>query len=85
MWIKDLQLANVDFEVDWKKVPDYFARRGGDIIEFGEESPIYVILFQQTHVSSLFGGKRMRSLMHYKGYPHLELAPKFIYRLVLTT
>ena len=27
IWIKDLQLANVDFEVDLKKVFDNFARR----------------------------------------------------------
>jgi ribonuclease HI len=34
-WISDLQLSNVDFEVDSKRVADYFNRGNGDITEFG--------------------------------------------------
>lgn len=33
-WINELELANIDFEVDWKKVVDYYARNRGDT-EFG--------------------------------------------------
>jgi len=35
LWINDLQLANDDFEVDPKKVADYYVRNRGDLIEFG--------------------------------------------------
>jgi ribonuclease HI len=31
MWIHDLQLANMDFEVDSKRVANYFKRDSGDI------------------------------------------------------
>jgi len=34
-WIHDLQLANVDFEVNSKKVADYFNRVGRDITKLG--------------------------------------------------
>jgi len=34
-WIHKLQLIKVDFEVDSKKVADYFNRGGRDITEFG--------------------------------------------------
>jgi len=34
-WIHELQLANVDFEVDSKRVADYFNKGRGDVTEFG--------------------------------------------------
>jgi len=34
-WVHELQLINVDFELDAKKVVDYFNRGSNDIIEFG--------------------------------------------------
>jgi len=34
-WVNELQLPNVDFEVDSKRVADYFNRGTGDITEFG--------------------------------------------------
>lgn len=34
-WVHDLQLAKVDFEVDSKRVADYFKRGSGDLTEFG--------------------------------------------------
>jgi ribonuclease HI len=34
-WVHELQLQNVDFEVDSKRVADYFNRSKGDITEFG--------------------------------------------------
>jgi len=34
-WIHELQLTNVDFEVDSKRVADYFNKGRGDIAEFG--------------------------------------------------
>jgi len=34
-WICELQLTNVDFEVDSKKVADYFNKGRGDVTEFG--------------------------------------------------
>lgn len=33
-WILELQLANVDFEIDSKRVVDYFNRVKGDITKF---------------------------------------------------
>jgi ribonuclease HI len=34
-WIHELQLINVDFEVDSKRVADYFNKGRGDVTEFG--------------------------------------------------
>ncbi|XP_024640514.1 uncharacterized protein [Medicago truncatula] len=34
-WIHELQLENVDFEVDSKRVADYFNKGSGDVTEFG--------------------------------------------------
>ena len=34
-WIRELQIMNVDFEVDWKRVADYFNKGRGDVTEFG--------------------------------------------------
>jgi len=34
-WIYELQLTNVDFEVDSKRVADYFNKGRGDVTEFG--------------------------------------------------
>lgn len=34
LWINDLQLTNVDFEVDSKEVVDYYVRNRGDITKF---------------------------------------------------
>ncbi|XP_024626609.1 uncharacterized protein [Medicago truncatula] len=34
-WIHELQLKNVDFEVDSKRVADYFNKGRGDVTEFG--------------------------------------------------
>lgn len=34
-WIHDLRLTNVDFEIDSKKVVDFFNRGRRDITEFG--------------------------------------------------
>jgi len=34
-WIHELQLTNVDFEVDSKRVADYFNNGRGDVTEFG--------------------------------------------------
>jgi ribonuclease HI len=34
-WIHELQLTNVDFEVDSKRVADYFNKGRGDVTEFG--------------------------------------------------
>jgi hypothetical protein len=34
-WIHELQLENVDFEVDSKRVADYFNKGRGDVTEFG--------------------------------------------------
>ncbi|XP_039691241.1 uncharacterized protein [Medicago truncatula] len=34
-WVRELQLSNVDFELDAKKVVDYFNKGGNDISEFG--------------------------------------------------
>ena len=34
-WIHELQLANVDFEIDSKRVADYFNKGRGDVTEFG--------------------------------------------------
>jgi ribonuclease HI len=34
-WIQELQLTNVDFEVDSKRVADYFNKGRGDVTEFG--------------------------------------------------
>ncbi|XP_039687155.1 uncharacterized protein [Medicago truncatula] len=34
-WIHELQLSNVDFEVDSKRVADYFNKGRGDVTEFG--------------------------------------------------
>ena len=34
-WVRDLQLMNVDFELDAKKVLDYFNGGHNDIFEFG--------------------------------------------------
>ena len=34
-WVRELQLSSVDFELDAKKVLDYFNKGGNDISEFG--------------------------------------------------
>jgi len=34
-WIHELQLINVDFEVDSKRVADHFNKGRGDVTEFG--------------------------------------------------
>jgi len=34
-WVRELQLSNVDFEMDAKKVVDYFNKGRNDISEFG--------------------------------------------------
>jgi len=34
-WVHELQLANVDFEIDAKKVVDYFNRGSNYVSEFG--------------------------------------------------
>jgi len=34
-WIRELQLTNVDFEVDSKRVADYFNKGRGDVTKFG--------------------------------------------------
>jgi hypothetical protein len=34
-WVHELKLTNVNFELDAKKVVDYFKRGGNDISEFG--------------------------------------------------
>jgi len=34
-WIHELQLTNVDFEVDSKRVADYFNKGRRDVTEFG--------------------------------------------------
>jgi hypothetical protein len=34
-WMHDLQLTNMDFELDAKKVVDYYNRGSNDISEFG--------------------------------------------------
>ncbi|XP_024634509.1 uncharacterized protein [Medicago truncatula] len=34
-WIQELQLTNVDFEVDFKRIADYFNKGHGDVTEFG--------------------------------------------------
>ncbi|AES74135.1 hypothetical protein MTR_3g116210 [Medicago truncatula] len=34
-WVRELQLSNVDFEFDTKKVVDYFNKGNNDISEFG--------------------------------------------------
>jgi len=46
-WVHELQLQNVDFEVDSKRVADYFNRGNGDITEFG------VIMGSNRHYCSL--------------------------------
>ncbi|KEH42154.1 hypothetical protein MTR_1g062840 [Medicago truncatula] len=68
-WIQELQLTNVDFEVDSKRVADYFYKGRGDTTEFGSimDSSIYFsnTYLTNSHVmSSLLGGKRMRLHIH---------------------
>jgi len=51
-WIHELQFTNVDFEVDSKRVADYFNINGrGDVTEFGSimESSIY---FLNNHLTN---------------------------------
>jgi len=35
-WVHDLQLLNVNFELDAKKVVDFYIKGKNDIVEFGE-------------------------------------------------
>ena len=46
-WVHELQLQNVDFEVDSKRVADYFNRGNGDITEFG------ILMDRNRHYCSL--------------------------------
>jgi len=50
-WIHELQFTNVDFEVDSKRVADYFNNGRGDVTEFGSimESSIY---FLNNHLTN---------------------------------
>ncbi|KEH18827.1 hypothetical protein MTR_8g028785 [Medicago truncatula] len=47
-WVHELQLQNVDFEVDSKRVADYFNQGNGDVTEFG------IIMDSNRHYCSLF-------------------------------
>jgi hypothetical protein len=47
-WVHELQLQNVDFEVDSKRVADYFNQGNGDFTEFG------VIMDSNRHYCSLY-------------------------------
>lgn len=40
-WIHGLQLANVEFEMDSKKVVDYFKDDSGDLNEFGVTMAVF--------------------------------------------
>lgn len=64
-WIHELQLVNVDFEVDSKRVADYFSKGRGDVTEFGSimDSSIQFCRSFLTN-SRLLGGKQMRLHIH---------------------
>ena len=55
MWINELQLANVDFEADLKKVSDYYLRGSMDITEF------WAIIWACKHYCNLFFLKTLMS------------------------
>jgi len=54
IWIHELQLANVDFEFDSKKVANYFYKGSNDFMKFGTVMAgckYYCILFlENSHV-----------------------------------
>ena len=70
-WVRDLQLTNVDFELDAKKVVDYYNSGGNDIFKFGaiiNECRKCCNSFFENSRLSLVGEKRMRLfiLLHEK-------------------
>ncbi|KEH19432.1 hypothetical protein MTR_8g059135 [Medicago truncatula] len=56
-WVNELRLSNVDFEVDSKRVADYFNRGAGDITE-SEAIMDSNIQFCSTNLTNSRGGKR---------------------------
>jgi len=44
-WIKELQLMNVNFEVDLKKIANYFKRVNINITEFGKSKMLKRVPF----------------------------------------
>lgn len=70
-WVHDLQLAKLDFEVDSKRVADYFKHGSGDLTEFGtimkctihycklhlENSHVEFIRMQVNMVANALAGK----------------------------
>ena len=63
-WMNDLQLLNVDFEVDFKRVADYFNRDNWDIIEFGVIMDINIqFCFQQLTNSRVEFIKRQTNMV----------------------
>jgi len=64
-WVQELQLTIVDFELDAKRVIDYFNSGSNDISEFGDISLMFVRggAIRCSKTLSLVGDRRMKPLI----------------------
>jgi len=80
-WMQELQLINVDFELDVKKVVDYFHRGSNDVSEFGaileECKRCRKLYFENSKVG--FSWRQVNEIAHTLARETLFLASPYIF------